>query len=146
MEIDLQELNYKDKIEVNEKLTLPKEIYSDYDIIDLKEVTVKGEITKDIEYNCIVNLTVDGVMVLNDSIDMEPVDYKYNIVIEEENLGNSIKTLDLIEFLWHYIVMEIPIRYTTKEDINIETEDYRVISEEEYNKESDNPFKDFHLE
>ena len=37
---------------------------------DLKEVTVKGEITKDIEYNCIVNLTVDGVMVLNDSIDI----------------------------------------------------------------------------
>ena len=63
----------------------------------------------------------------------------------EENLGNSLKSLDLLEFLWHYIVLEIPLRYTVSEQVPIENENYRVISEEEYNNKN-NPFKDFFLE
>ena len=80
----------------------------------------------------------------NDAITYEVIPYEFTIDIEE-NLGNSLKSLDLIEFLWHYIVLEIPLRYTVSDETIIETNDYRVISEEEYNNKN-NPFKDFYLE
>ena len=67
----------------------------------------------------------------------------YDFVVEiEETLENSVKTLDLIEFLWHYIVLEVPLRFTNSETNYVENENYRIISEEEYSKKN-NPFKDF---
>ena len=83
-------------------------------------------------------------MIIHDAVTYEEVPYKFMIDIEE-NLGNSLKSLDLLEFLWHYIVLEIPLRYTLSEQVPIENENYRVISEEEYNNKN-NPFKDFFKE
>ena len=63
-----------------------------------------------------------------------------------KTLTNSCKSLDLIEFLWHYIVLEIPLRFTTSDaSLEIKNDGYQVISEEEY-KNNNNPFKDFFKE
>ena len=139
--INLEELNYKDEIVINEKVVFSRNYYENTDIIRLEDVLVNGKITTDIEYNYIINLDVSGVMYLHDSITFEEIPYPFTIKIEE-SLENSLKTLDLIEFLWHYIILEVPMRFTNSEISNIETDNYRVISEEEYVKKN-NPFRDF---
>ena len=80
-------------------------------------------------------------MMITDAITTESVPYGFEIEIEEI-LENSLKTLDLIEFLWHYIVLEIPIRYTTS-DTKVLKDKYQDIYEEEEIREVNNPFKDF---
>ena len=145
MEINLQELNYKKEISVDEKISYSSEFLKDTEIIRLDNVNVLGTLTTDIEFNCLVNFKVSGEMIIYDAVTYEEVPYEFAIDIEE-NLGNSLKSLDLIEFLWHYIVLEIPLRYTLSEEMtSVETDNYRVISEEEYNNKN-NPFKDFFLE
>ena len=83
-------------------------------------------------------------MDLHDSVTYDIIPYEFKVNIEE-TLENSLKTLDLNEFLWHYIVLEVPIRFTKSEPKMIENENFRVISEEEYVKKN-NPFSDFSIE
>ena len=115
------------------------------DIVSLSKVKVVGNIKFDMDDNYLINLDVSGKMTLHDSLTYELIDYPFNINIEE-TLENSVKTLDLIEFLWHYIVLEVPLRFTNSEIDSLETSNYRVISEEEYNNKKNNPFKDFFSE
>ena len=139
--IDLQKLNYNDTIDIDEEVIIPKEYYENTDIVDLFNVKAKGNITFDSEDNYLINLDTIGTMKLHDSVTYDLIDYNFTINIEE-TLENSIKTLDLNEFLWHYIVLEVPLRFTNSEISSVENENYRIISEEEYSKKN-NPFKDF---
>ena len=139
--IDLQKLNYLDKIDINEEIEIPKDYLENTDIVELSSIKVNGNITLDTEENYLIKLDVSAIMKLHDSITYDLVDYPFTINIEE-TLENSLKTLDLIEFLWHYIVLEVPLRFTNSEVDLIENENYRIISEEEYSKKN-NPFKDF---
>ena len=142
--IDLQVLNYKDEIEIDENVEITNDYYQKTDIVDLSKIKTVGDITLDEEDNYFVNLEISGTMTLHDSITYDLVPYNFSVKIEE-TLENSPKTLDLIEFLWHYIVLEVPLRFTNSETKKIETSNYRVISEEEYSKEN-NPFKGFSME
>jgi len=145
MEISLLELNYKDEIKIDERINIPETMISDTDIIKLSEIKVKGNIKFDLDDDYLINLDVSGQMILNDALTFDEVPYDFVINIEEK-LENSCKSLDLIEFLWHYIVLEIPLRFTVvDESLNIKNDDYQVISEEEY-KNNNNPFKDFFKE
>ena len=139
--IDLQKLNYLDKIDINEEVEVPKEFLDDTDIVELSKVKTIGTITIDVDDNYLIKLDANGTMKLHDSVTYELVDYDFTINIEE-TLEKSEKTLDLIEFLWHYIVLEVPLRFTNSKENYVETDNYRVISEEEYSKKN-NPFKDF---
>ena len=144
MIIDLQKLNYKDAINIDELVSISKEYYQDTEIISLDKVKVKGTITKDINDDFLINLDVKSKMILNDSVTLEEVPYEFTVNIEE-TLEKELKTLDLIAFLWHYIMLEVPLRITENEGSYPKGENFRVISEEEYGK-MNNPFKDFHLE
>ena len=144
MIIDLNELLYKDKIEINKTINYNKEYIDNTDILELNDVKVFGEIKKDYEENTVVELNVNGTMFLTDAITLDKVPYDFEIEIEEI-LENSLKTLDLIEFLWHYIVLEIPIRYTTS-DVSKLKSTYEDVFEEGDAKELNNPFKDFFKE
>ena len=139
--IDLNKLNYLDEIVINEKIEIPNDYLKNTDIVALSDVKANGNIRVDDENNYLIKLDLSGTMKLHDSITYDLVDYPFEVNIEE-TLENSEKTLDLIEFLWHYIVLEVPLRFTNSELDSIENENYRVISEEEYNKKN-NPFKDF---
>lgn len=144
MLIDLQKLNYTEEIILKDTIEFPENYYDNTDIVSLNNIIIDGKINLDIENNYVITGKVNGTMMLHDSLtyDVIPYDFNFNI---EETLENSLKSLDLIEFLWHYIVLEIPIRYTKSEVSKIENENYRVISEEEY-KNKNNPFKDFFVE
>ena len=139
--IDLLKLNYLDEIVIDEEVEIPNNYLENTDIVSLTKVKTKGNITLDSENNYIIKLDVNASMKLHDSITYDLLDYPFSINIEE-TLENSLKTLDLIEFLWHYIVLEVPLRFTTSKFDSIETDNYRIISEEEYSKKN-NPFKDF---
>ena len=142
--IDLKKLNYLDKIEINEEVEIPKDYYENTDIVSLSKIKTIGTISLDNEDNFLVKLDISGIMDLHDSITYDIIPYEFTVNIEE-TLENSVKTLDLIEFLWHYIVLEVPLRFTNSEIENVEKENYRIISEEEY-KRKNNPFKDFFVE
>ena len=141
MNINISDLSYQDKIKIDENVSYDKEFLKNSDIKALDDVKVQGEIFKDYENNTAIKLDVSGDMMIIDAITGEEVPYEFSIEIEE-NLGNSLKTLDLIEFLWHYIVLEIPIRYTTS-DTKVLKDKYKDIYEEEEIHEVNNPFKDF---
>ena len=144
MILNLLDLNIKDKIKINEKISYSKEYLENTDIISLDDVEVKGELYKNYENENAIKLNVEGDMYLTDAITLEKVPYHFTIEIEEI-FENSIKTLDLIEFLWHYIVLEIPIRYT-KSDTSLLKNKYGDIYHEEEIHEVNNPFKDFFKE
>ena len=137
--IDLNRLNYEDKILIDENINYDDNYLKNTDILSLDNVKVVGEIYIDYEENIIFKFKVNGSMELSDAITLENVDYDFSIE-EEQILEKSTKTLDLIEFLWHYIVLEIPIRYTTG-DINELKKTYQDIYDEDYS--NTNPFKDF---
>ena len=145
MEIDLLKLNYTDVINVDEDVTYTDEYVKDSGIIHLNNVHVKGTIKSDLEFNYDILFDLSGEMIITDSLSGEEVPYKFSTNIEEK-LENSLKSLDLIAFLWQYIVMEIPMRFTLCNDLSVKNDDYEVISEEEYKEKKNNPFKDFHLE
>jgi len=140
MIIDLNKLLYVDKIVIDEKVSYNEDYIKNTDILKLDDVSVIGDIKKDYEDNTVINLNVKGTMNIVDAITTESVPFDFLIEIEEI-LENSLKTLDLIEFLWHYIVLEIPIRYTTS-DIEELTSKYQDVYREG-SKEENNPFKDF---
>ena len=89
MNIDLNILNNKSKINIDDKINFPKEDLKKAGILDLKEVNIKGEITVDFD-EYLLNLNVKGEMVLPCSLTLEPVDYPFDIKIEE-NLNEIIK-------------------------------------------------------
>lgn len=144
MQIDLNKLIYQDKILIDETIDYSKEYLENTDIISLNNVKVQGSIYVDYEKNNVIELNVLGTMILTDAITTDLVPYDFTIEIAE-NLENSLKTLDLIEFLWHYIVLEIPIRYSTSDAQELKDKYANVYLEEEV-REVNNPFKDFFKE
>ncbi len=144
MQIDLTKLNYEKEIIIDEVVSYSKEYLQNSDILALDSVQVFGKISKDYENNLMIELNVSGNMILEDAITSLEVPYPFVIEIQE-NLENSLKTLDLIEFLWHYIVLEIPIRYTLSDTKELKRK-YSNIYEEEEIHEVNNPFKDFFKE
>ena len=141
--INLEKLNYLNEIIIEEDITIPEDYYKNMDIEKLENIHVLGKITRDIEDNYLVKFDLSGTMMLHDSVTYDVIPYEFTSNIEE-TLENSLKTLDLIEFLWHYIVLEVPLRFTSNEGKYEENENFRVISEEEYRKKN-NPFSDFSI-
>ena len=144
MIIDLNDLFRKDQIIIDEEITYDNTYLENTDILELSKVKVLGSIFIDYENNRVIKVNVKGTMYLMDAITTKKVPYDFEIEIEEI-LENSLKTLDLNEFLWHYIVLEIPIRYTTS-DIEELKNTYKDIYSEDDIRNENNPFKDFFKE
>ena len=127
MIIDLNELNYKKEININ------YEVFKDDDldkrILDLKDAKVEGIIYKDDNNDIHLDLIFKGTMILEDSITLDEVPYDFEIKIEENTTSleenyhdcyeNVKNILDLKQFLWQNIVLEVPISYTLNNDANL---------------------------
>ena len=123
MNIDLNILNNKSKINIDDKINFPKEDLKKAGILDLKEVNIKGEITVDFD-EYLLNLNVKGEMVLSCSLTLEPVDYPFDIKIEEnlnEIIKKTQKTIDILPIIWENILMEIPMRVISPKSKNMKT-------------------------
>jgi len=133
-------------IDIDENFTIPKENYANTEIIDLEEVKVTGNLTYPSDDNLFLDIECSSTMELNDSVSLEPVLYPFSFKISEnvvEFLEKDQFTLDIISILWENIVLEIPIRYSEVTNYDeYKGDGWRVISEDEKNVNTNNPFKD----
>ena len=123
---------------INEKVNIPNELISNSLITELKNVNLNGDITLNEDDN--INLTgkLSGTMILKDDITLEPVEYNFSTEIEEI-LEKNKNILDITDVLWQNILVEIPSKVrSTDEDINLEGNGWRVISDEQFQKERSN--------
>ena len=145
MQIDITKLlnSYVDVIEIDNEINIPNELLSNSLITELKNVILKGDITIDEDDNINITGKLIGTMILKDDITLAPVEYKFDTEIEEI-LEKSKNILDITDVLWQNILVEIPSKVrSTDEDVNLEGNGWRVISEEQFNLErnkSNNPF------
>ena len=146
--MDIKELldNKVSYIDIDNSYIIPKEYYTDTSIIDLSKVKVLGKLTYPSDDNLLLEIECTGSMTLEDSVSLEPVNYPFSFKISEnvsERLENDQFSLDIISILWENIVLEIPIRYSGVTNYDEYVGDgWRVISEDEVKKSTNNPFKD----
>ena len=143
MIIDLNKLNVSGKIDIDELLTLDSEIYKNTSIKELKPIKVVGKIFYNISDEIELDIDVDGVMILEDSVTLDPIEYPYSININEivneanddikEYYQNSKNTLDIMPILWQNIVLEVPISITREKDAEMSGEGWNLNYEEEDN-------------
>lgn len=145
MQIDITKLltGYIDTIELNGEIKISKDLIESSLITELKNINITGEIFLDEEDNLNLTGKLSGTMILKDDITLAPVEYEFTTELEEI-LEKNQNILDITEVLWQNILVEIPSKVrSTDEDINLEGNGWRVISEEQFMKErnnSNNPF------
>ena len=121
MVIDLNYLNRFGRINIDQEFVIDKEYYTNTDIIDLKKLYIKGEISIDYEDDIYFNVNISGTMILPCAVTLKEVDYDFNINIDEsigkfeEIIKKNKNSLDISEYLWENIVLEIPIRVVSRD-------------------------------
>ena len=93
-----------------------------------------------------IKATITGNIIIEDSISLEPLEYPISIEYDdilEENCKKNENTLDIFQFLWENIVLEIPLQFTKVEDLSkFHGDGWRLISEDELKKHNTNPFSE----
>ena len=97
--------------------------------------------------NLMLEGVISGVMVLPDDVTLEDVECEFKGEISE-NIEEILKleknNVDILDILWQNILVEIPLKVRNEENNNVklEGEGWRLISEEEFNNQKYNPFSD----
>lgn len=155
MNIDLTELitNTKEEILIDIDINYDKNKAKDTNIRNLINTTFNGEITKLYDGEFQITGNIKGIMILPDDITLEDTEYKFNSYIEEKfkendlNYDNNLKIiqnkLDISDFLWQNILVEIPMKVTNskKKNLTLQGNGWRLTTEEELNKSNNSPFE-----
>lgn len=147
MNIDITRLKNSlvSSIEIDEEINFPKEDIKNAEMLDLTDVKVKGNIIKTSldDYN--INLRVKGKMVLACAITLKPVDYPFDINIDEICSENALEftkkikkcenTIDILPIVWENILMEIPMRVISPDASldKIEGDGWKLVTEDSGN-------------
>lgn len=158
MNIDLTKLitNIEEEIDINIDLEFNESKLQETSIKRLEKVTFSGFVTKLYNNDYQISGCLSGTMILPDDITLEEVEYKFSTQIEEEfsefneNDDNNLKIiqnrLDISEFLWQNILVEIPLKVVNEKNKNLtlKGDGWRLISEEELKKDLNNnsPFSE----
>ena len=146
MDIDLTLLhsNTINEIDISNTYNIPKEYIYDEQVIDADNIEVEGKIYLK-EQEDYIECNIKGEITIEDSISLEPINYKIDTKYDdfvEENFKKNENTLDIFRFLWENIELEIPLQFTRVEDLSkFHGDGWKLISEEEL-KHSNNPFSD----
>lgn len=153
MNIDLSLLHSVtlSNIDITGTYSLPKEYYENTDVLELNNIEVTGEIYQGVDeeepdiLEDYVKCKIKCNVILQDSISLEPVEYpifiEYDDILEK-NCKKDENTLDIFQFLWENIVLEIPLRFTKVKDLSkFHGDGWKLISEDEL-VTSNNPFSD----
>ena len=141
MNIDLTRLNNDiDKsIDVDFDYIFNKDELAGTDLIECN-CKVKGNIYKNSLDEIVLDLNVNGMMVIPCAITLKPTKNPYNIEINgtlsefldgfEEKFTNL---LDIFPIIWENILMEIPMRVVSPgaEDLELKGEGWRLITDDE---------------
>lgn len=152
MKIDLTNLitNLTDAININEKVIIPEELIKESSIKRLENVSFVGKIFKDYDMNLSLEGVIKGTMILPDDVTLEDVSHEFKSDIEE-NLEDILEinknNIDILEFLWQNILVEIPlkVRGENTDNIHLEGNGWRLITEEELENRKNTPFSDLSL-
>lgn len=146
MQIDLNKIEINDKFEYDNDIIFDKSIYHNEEIKDLKEVHLKGSIYYNSAEILEINLEIKGIMFVSDSVTLEPIEYPFDIKIDEEydlNDGyfkeyyeNEQNILDIMRVLWENIVLEVPMHLTNTKDAKLSGEGWSLGSNKD-NEEID---------
>ncbi|MGM9835052.1 MAG: YceD family protein [Bacilli bacterium] len=140
MLIDLSKIDAKGK-DIDLVISFESDYIKNTPIKKLDNVVVKGRIFYDVTSEVIMDVNIKGEMVLLDAVDLEPINYPFDININEavsesgeefsESFEKTSNTLDIKSFLWQNIVLEVPIRVVRDEnkDISIEGNGWELIDE-----------------
>ena len=147
MELDLTKLNsgFLDNLDINEPIELPKNLYQNSNIIELKNLLLNGKVFKDSANIITLQANLSGIMVLEDSISLELIDYEFSCEIDEELEENYEKLeniLDITDILWQNIMLEVPLKLSHVEDFNeYQGDGWKLVSEDSISN-TNNPFKE----
>ena len=91
-------------------------------------------------------------MIINDAISLDECNYEYSIDYDDfipENSKKDKNTLDIFEFLWENILLEVPLKFTKERDLSkFHGDGWKLVSEDELS--NNNPFsellKDYYKE
>ena len=138
MFIDLAKVDEKG-ITIDDTISFDESYIKNTPIKKLDNIKVKGRAYYSVTNEIIFDCDVKGIMVLEDSLTLEPVDYPIDIHINEvlgenteENVKNESKTLDIIDILWQNIVLEVPIslRVNPEKDYEMKGEGWELLKED----------------
>ena len=149
MRIDLTNIlaNIVSAININEQVIIDNEILKTSNIRRLDNTMFNGRIFKDYEDNLVLEGNITGTMVLPDDITLKDVNYEFKSEIFEyieEVFTIDKNSIDILDYLWQNILVEVPLKVRTEEDDNItlKGDGWRLITEEELNNRSNRPFSD----
>lgn len=139
-----------DYVSIDDDVIIDNSYFVDTPIHDLVGVRFYGDVRRiGDEYQ--LKGIVSGIMVLSDDITLEDVDYSFEVNIEEdfadgdENFKIVQNKLDITDFLWQNILVEVPskIKKLGNEDLKLEGDGWRLITEDELEESSNNsPFNE----
>ena len=147
MDIDLKLLHSKtvDEIDITNKYDIPDQYIDKNLVLSLKNIQVDGKIYIGSDDEDRIDCTINGNMILEDSISLEPIEYSFSIKYDdilEENSKKNENTLDIFSFLWENIVLEVPLQFTKVKDLSkFHGDGWKLISEDEITN-SNNLFGD----
>ena len=138
-----------DSVSIDDDVIIDNSYFADTSIHDLVGVRFYGDVRRiGDEYQ--LKGIVSGVMVLSDDITLEDVDYSFEVNIEEdfadgdENFKIVQNRLDITDFLWQNILVEVPskIKKQGNEDLKLEGDGWRLVTEDELVSSNDSPFSE----
>ena len=151
MVIDLTSLliDNVDCVSIDDEVTIDNSCFVGTSIKNLYDVRFCGDVRRfEDEYQ--LKGIISGVMVLSDDITLEDVDYSFNVTIEEdfvngdENFKIVQNKLDITDFLWQNILVEVPskVRKQGNDHLKLEGDGWRFITEDELKSCNDSPFSE----
>lgn len=155
MNIDLTKLitNQEEEQIIKENILIEKELLKSTSIKRLENTTFDGSITKLYDGSYQITGKIKGIMILPDDITLEDVEYPFESEIEENfqeepeqenNLKIIQNRLDIRDFLWQNILVEIPLKVKSpkNENINLKGNGWRLVTEEELKASNNSPLSE----
>lgn len=110
-------------------------------LLKLDNVSIKGFVKKNSLNLIDINMEINGVMILPCALTLKPVEYPFNIKIEDgldkilEEIGEkAVNSLDIFPIVWENILLEIPSKVVADEvNTSISGDGWKLITEEKGN-------------
>ncbi len=139
------DLDFDNDYIIDQDIVIPKDYYKDSEVKDINNLHISGKLYYDSDDTIHGIFDIDGNMIIEDAISLEDIEYPFSIKYDdilEETLKNNENKLDLFEFLWENIVLEVPLKFTEVKNLNeFKGDGWKLISEEE-NISNNNPFSE----
>ncbi len=130
-------------IEIDRIVEWNPETMKNTGLLELKDTTVRGTITKDSIDSLVLDIIIEGTMILPCAITLKPVSYPFTTSVQGniENLLEEIgeidkkmeNTIDIFPIVWENILVEIPSRVVSEDadSISLEGNGWRLCTEEQ---------------